>query len=189
MIIIIGTTTGDPTKYNWFINALLQIYLRLPDIGTFLKDQILSGRLKFNSEEYTLLADIIKEAYLNCYKEYDEIPSIDTSPFREMLKLNYLVSFPATENGDALLFMIYLSYFLNDIEDADPKIKKVTSNMQIKFLATYHGEDSEMYWDKENFNLFRFSANKIIPLIEKSKFYRTAISFNWKFNSTTSIYF
>ena len=91
MIIIIGTTTGDPTKYNWFINALLQIYLRLPDIGTFLKDQILSGRLKFNSEEYTLLADIIKEAYLNCYKEYDEIPSIDTSPFREMLKLNYLV--------------------------------------------------------------------------------------------------
>ena len=165
-MIIIGTTTGVPSKYNWFINALLQIYLRLPDIGTFLKDQILSGRLKYVHEEYKLLVDIIKEAYLNCYKEYDEIPSIDTSTFREMLKSKHSVSFPATENGDALLFMIYLSYFLKDIEDAYPKINKVTSKMQIEIFATYYGEDSAMYWSKENFNFFRFSAFKVIPLID-----------------------
>ena len=104
-----------------------------------------SGRLKFEYEEYTLLADIIKEAYLNCYKEYDDIPSIDINLFREILKSKHSVSFPATENGDALLFMIFLNYFLKDIEDADPEIKKVTSNMQIKFLATHHGEASVMY--------------------------------------------
>ena len=118
----------------------------MPDIGTFLKDQISSERLKYVNEEYKLLANIIEEAYLNCYIEnYNDIPSIDTSTFREMLKSKHSVSFPATENGDALLFMIYLSYFLKDIEDASFKINKVTSNMQIEIFLTDHGEDSVMY--------------------------------------------
>ena len=87
---------------------MLHVYLRLPIIKEYLSEQwITKKEINLNSQADEHLMNIIKEAYKNCDKKFDDIPIIDVDPFREELSNECSSNFPLNKPGDPQKFLKY----------------------------------------------------------------------------------
>ena len=104
---------------NWYINSVLHVYLRIPQISTFLHKNIdYFKKNKFDSDAENLLVNLIDKAYQNSNKSFDNVPVISMNAFRSQLGSEYNVSFPNNEVGDPHYFLNYCHNFLKKLEKA-----------------------------------------------------------------------
>ena len=171
----------NTTKYNWFVNAVLQIYLRIPKFRNFHSHVILSANdLKLKSDSDRLLLDIITEANKYCFQEFCNIPVISMDAFRKSLQREYADLYSLNKTGDAYKFMIFFNNFLGILEETIThwvNSKLCTETLQINYTIVNKESNRQVNFEPTlNENIIIFPAHKIIPLIEKSKLKR---SLNW----------
>ena len=160
----------------------MQVYLRLPRISSFLQRTLWSHEnLNLKNYDYQLLWEIIIKAFQNSSSEFDKIPSIDTSIFRESLTSQDLILLKQNESGDAYLFMKYFNDFIKwlDIAVNKTKVSKLCKTaFQITFsLKTNYPKDS-MSWELFSKDYIVFPAHQISDLIERSKSKESNFSFH-----------
>ena len=110
---------------------------------------------------------IIKEAYENCDKKFDNIPIIDVDPFREELSNEYSSNFPLNKPGDPQKFLKYWNTLLYTIEGlGSEKPKVLDSALQIYTLNSLSKRDTVLEPEPFGYGSLKFTANKIIPFIE-----------------------
>ena len=162
---------GDSSKYNWFINSVLHVYLRLPKIGTFLIEKLTpEADLNLNTDLDKLLVDIITKATVHHLELFEKIPIIDINEFRKSLKSEESDLFQSNKNGDAALFMDYFDNFLERIVEAVNKEARMCETaFHINFATTDVRPNTAMNVDKKKSEIFTFPAHKIIPFIENRK--------------------
>ena len=77
---------------------MLHVYLRIPQISTFLHKNInYFKKNKFDSDADSLLVNLIDKAYKNSNKSLDNVPVISMNAFRSQLGSEYNTSFPNNE--------------------------------------------------------------------------------------------
>ena len=168
----------NKAKNNWYINSVLHVYLRIPQISSFLHKNIDYFKInKFDSDADNLLVNLIDKAYQNSNKGFENVPVISMNAFRSQLGSEYNVSFPNNEAGDAHSFLNYCHNFLKKLQKAVSDESIYSSVFKINYLVTLTLEEGYMDTDNINSNHISFPAYEIIPLIEKSKcFFKIVLS-------------
>ena len=160
----------------------MQVYLRLPGISSFLQRTLWSHEnLNLKNNDYQLLWEIIIKAFQSSSSEFDKIPSIDTSIFRESLTSQDINLLKQNENGDAYLFMNYFNDFLKWLDNAVNKTevsKLCKTAFEITFSLETNYPETSINWELFTKDYIVFPAHKISPLIEMSKSKESNFSFH-----------
>ena len=97
---------------NWFMNSVLQVYLRLPRVCSLFMEVLNLEDIKLESAADCLLIDLIAKAYWNCNKRLESVPVVNMNAFRSQLGIECNMSFPNNELWDARSFFNYCHSFL-----------------------------------------------------------------------------
>ena len=128
------------------MNSVLQVYLRLPAVNSFLLKTVNSHQeMKLDSAADSLLIDLIANAYRSSRDNVEDVPVIKMDKFRSLLGSEYSTSFPNNEPGDAHSFLNFCNNFLKRVEKAVGDESKVySSTFQIKYLVAFTDEEGVM---------------------------------------------
>ena len=149
---------------------MLQIYLRLPEIGDTLRKISSSEEFKLVSAEAQLF-EIIDQAFRNWENDdFKSIPIINMNPFRVVLGNEYSTTFPYNQPGDAHSFWNYLNNVLNKIDYENFGIENpLESTLKIKYLRSSMQSETDMDTEFKSTDYISFEVHDIIYEYEKSK--------------------
>ena len=148
------------------MNSVLQVYLRLPGVSSFLLKTIEGHQeIKLESAADNLLIDLIANAYRSSRDNFEDVPVINMNKFRSLLGSEYSTSFPNNEPGNAHFFLNFCHNFLLRVEKAVGDESKVySSTFQIKYLVTSTSEEGAMEADPVITDFISFPAYEMFLL-------------------------
>ena len=111
LIKIIDIAQGKSMN-NWFMNSVLQVYLRLPRVSSLFMEVLNLEKINLESATDCLLIDLIAKAYWNCNKRLESVPVVNMNAFRSQLGSECNMNFHQNQLWDAHSFLNYCHSFL-----------------------------------------------------------------------------